>query len=453
MPDLGTQLKDHYDSVVTLIDPEDIIEGRVAPTLQRPPAPSPLRSWPGWVVALAAAAVVLIGVGGVFVFVASSADDQLVVTAPPQTTAAPEPGPTVPLWGDTAIGWSRVDSGFVGSAVTQGGPGLITVGTACTRVVDGDSVCEPGVWVSSDAANWQRAPAGSDLFDTFDPVSGLRDVAGGASGVVAVGGCQGFSTDSCTAGVWFSPDGITWDAVELSPEVFAACPTSNPFDCSLQTVVNGGPGFVISGRDLQGPGIWTSKDGRDWNRVAGPDTLPEGVRLNTGLVVLGSRLFATFDLVGAADIGTYVSTSLNGIDWEPVPDPEGVLASGMMRDLVAWKGGLAAPGRVWSGAESPDVLWTSPDGLTWSHLRLPAPEEGASYGGVVAGGSGLIIWGDRYFWTSNDGNTWERHTADPDVFREGVNINELIWHEGVLVGLGSPGIYLWNPDQPVGQDR
>ena len=38
MPDLGTQLRDHYDSVVTLIDPEDIIEGRAARVLQRPPA-------------------------------------------------------------------------------------------------------------------------------------------------------------------------------------------------------------------------------------------------------------------------------------------------------------------------------------------------------------------------------------------------------------------------------
>lgn len=65
MSDLGTQLRDHYDSVITLIDPEDIIEGRVARALERPPVRSPLRGRPGWIAALTTAVAVLIVVGGV----------------------------------------------------------------------------------------------------------------------------------------------------------------------------------------------------------------------------------------------------------------------------------------------------------------------------------------------------------------------------------------------------
>lgn len=65
MPDLGTQLRDHYDSVITLVDPEDIIEGRVARALERPPVRSPLRGRPGWIAALTTAVAVLIVVGGV----------------------------------------------------------------------------------------------------------------------------------------------------------------------------------------------------------------------------------------------------------------------------------------------------------------------------------------------------------------------------------------------------
>jgi len=65
MPDLGTQLREHYDSVITLIDAEDIIEGRVARALQRPPARPPVSGRSGWMAAFTTAVAVLVVVGGV----------------------------------------------------------------------------------------------------------------------------------------------------------------------------------------------------------------------------------------------------------------------------------------------------------------------------------------------------------------------------------------------------
>lgn len=496
------QLVDYGRHLQSLVDDMVVPIAKEAPARIQPAS----KRRRGWRVALAAFVVPLVLIGGLVYFLRPSEDQQPVVTATTPSTIAPQPEPTtapeptvVPQpeatlpalpSRDIAVGWSRVPhdvdvfgGGFEGtlSAVTLGGPGLVTVGNTCNDLVNDKSVCEAGAWVSADASTWQRVPGGEDLFGAG--ALGLTDVAASSSGVVAVTECSGDGNLAalCDPGMWFSPDGMTWDPVELSSGVFEGCSTpGSPPRCVTywNTVVAGGPGFVAAGRDLRGPGIWASTDGREWARVTDPDMFPEGFFEIWTLGVAGPRIVAiatqetdVFNEEGewiSMTTNTYAWTSLDAFSWEPVPDPDGALTSGLIfYNLVEWDGGLAAVGWACIEGDTCEVVWTSPDGLTWSYAQLPGVAAGMTIQGVVAGEPGLIVWGEGraeedgdgnptgvpvgYFWTSSDGVTWQRHTADAEVFGYGMPIWEFVWYEDVLIGVGSspedraPAIYRWNP--------
>lgn len=140
---------------------------------------------------------------------------------------------------------------------------------------------------------------------------------------------------------------------------------------------------------------------------------------------------------GRHDTGSAaVWTSVDGIGWTRVPHDDQVFGgySGLdahaMTTVTAGGPGLVAVGWVLNPWEADAVVWTSPDGITWS--RIPHDEEvfgGPSYQAmwaVTAGGPGLVAVGedrsrdfgdgDAAVWTSADGITWTRVPHDEDVF-------------------------------------
>lgn len=388
------------------------------------------------------------------------------IATPTTSIFASEPG------ADLSLGWSWVSHDFnmaegVGGsieAVVEGGPGLVVVGTTCgTLNALGSEVCEIGAWVSPDALAWERAPGGEDLFGEAT----VNAVAAGPSGVVAVGMTCRPPSRPCDAGVWFSPDGLAWRRVE-QPSAFEGCSASEP-DCSasLVGVVSGGPGFVATGRDRRGSGIWVSEQGTDWVRVLSPDVFPESsysaetisIFEIESIGVAGPRIV----VIGALDITrftphgdwisstweTYLWTSPDGLQWERVPDPDGVLQSGSFQEPIVWDGGFASLGTSCIGGQPCDVVWTSPDGLTWT--TWPLSHLGNQAVGLAAGRQGLITWGNS-FWSSNDGTSWERHEPNANVFgSDYLPIRRMIWFEDVLVAVGmshierAPAVYVWNP--------
>lgn len=479
------------DHVASIID--KVREITVEPATTR----SATRVW----IAAAAAAAVFIVLGSVSLLLATTRDGSPPASETPTATTVPEgapttaPGPvvteppveTVPTTSvapvnppvglpDISTGWSQApyDVGTVGgdvwggmSGVTDGGFGLVAVGYTCSDLACGAG-SDASVWVSADSLTWQQTPGGENQFG--DGVFGFTDVAASQSGVIAVTECSGDGNLAalCDPGMWYSPDGIIWDAVEISAEVFRGCSSSgSPRNCVTywNTVVASGSGFVAAGRDLRGPGIWASANGQEWTRVADPDMFPEGRFEIWDLAVAGPRIIAIGQL--DADIfddsgewvsyttGTHVWTSLDGINWEPVSDPDGVITSGMIHNPIVWQSRLVAPGWVCLEGEACPAVWTSPDGLTWSHTPLP-DAAGVNINGAIANEEvGLMIWGESntvgYFWTSVDGTAWERHTADPDMFGSGLPISDFIWYKDVLVGVGTsvqdgtPTIYRWKP--------
>ena len=162
-----------------------------------------------------------------------------------------------------------------------------------------------------------------------------------------------------------------------------------------------------------------------------------------GLVAVGSS--AVGGGIETDSSAAAVWTSVDGIDWSPVPNlaaelggPGGQAMASLTvggPGLVAVGGeGLASfrDGEGWSSRHRAAV-WTSVDGLTWSRV----PHDEAVFGStgdadmrsVTAGGPGLVAVGfeceskcgdggdvDAAVWTSVDGLTWSRVAHKESVF-------------------------------------
>jgi hypothetical protein len=162
-------------------------------------------------------------------------------------------------------------------------------------------------------------------------------------------------------------------------------------------VTAGGPGLVAVGRDgpvADGEGdaaVWTSLDGFTWSRVPHDEDVfgGQGEQRIVSVTAGGSGLVAVgFDRPAEQGEGNAVVwTSPDGFTWSRVPHDEDVFAtSGEQypagaheeRMLSVTAGG---PGLVAAGFDSVDdcgwdsAVWTSPDGLTWSRV----PDERACF--------------------------------------------------------------------------
>jgi hypothetical protein len=173
-----------------------------------------------------------------------------------------------------------------------------------------------------------------------------------------------------------------------------------------------------------------------------------------------------------------VWTSLDGFTWSRVPHDEDVFGGqGEQRivSVTAGGSGLVAVGfdRPAEQGEGNAVVWTSPDGFTWSGV----PHDEAVFGGdsrqimlsVTTGGPGLVAVGtdgytyggdedphterpdelatvalasDAAVWTSPDGFTWSRVPHDEDVFATSGEQYPAGAHEERMLSVtaGGPGL-------------
>ena len=306
------------------------------------------------------------------------------------------------------VTWSRVphdEAVFGGEAsqamasVTGGGPGLVAVGS------DGPTDdSDAAVWTSPDGVTWSRVPDDEAIFGGAAMVS----VTVGGPGLVAVGSVGRF-VDS-DAAVWTSADGVTWSRVPHDDVVFGGASEQ-----SMASVTVGGPGLVAVGtdgsRDDGDPAVWTSPDGITWARVpddavlrgAERDELGADRQLmldvtggGPGLVAVGSE--GSFAVADAA-----VWTSPDGVTWSRVPHDDAVFGGRFSQAMVSVT--VGGPGLVAVGWDGPfselrlrrAVVWTSPDGITWSRV----PDDDTVFGGegdqpmfdVTPAGPGLVAVG------------------------------------------------------------
>ena len=142
-----------------------------------------------------------------------------------------------------------------------------------------------------------------------------------------------------------------------------------------------------------------------------------------GYVGFRTAVDATYSETGRSAIASdvMVSTiSADGIHWTPgrALDITSLGSSVGIMTVVEGPAGLLAAGSfprgVCGGPATVDVLWSSPDGLTWTRVRPPADFVSASVYTLDAGSAGYIATGilkdgaTAAVWVSPDGRSWHR---------------------------------------------
>jgi hypothetical protein len=232
------------------------------------------------------------------------------------------------------------------------------------------------------------------------PVGRIEAVTAGGLGFVAVG--RGCLDDACELVVWTSTDGKAWQRVPTSDalDTRMLIPTSGP-EIGMFDVAAGGPGVVAVGnaaRPEMEATAWFSPDGVSWERFT----------------------------LGDADL-----MRIHAVTW----DGRQFVAVG--EDRSEWDGTLKGMAKATARA----AVWTSSDGRTWSRVphsaALDAGEfkdtmEDPSTGGmadVVAGPGGLVAVGsvcestpstappacEPAAWASTDGTSWDRVAGIPSL--------------------------------------
>jgi len=130
----------------------------------------------------------------------------------------------------------------------------------------------PLFWTSVDGTTWGDVQLDEVTNLAVDgPLSQVRGLASGRSGIVAVG-----SRSLDDAAVWVSADGLSWHSAPPGQAAFVS-PFPDGFTWGGIRAVAAGPGgYVAVGGDGQCGGgecpsaetaIWTSTDGESWERV------------------------------------------------------------------------------------------------------------------------------------------------------------------------------------------
>ena len=336
---IDLQLRDYtefFEAQLPDIDLEDVLTEKMGAAPVRPLRPRHVQRRRPWLVAVAAAAAVLVLVGGVALLLRVTGSEKPVAT-------------TLPTEPASLSAWSRVpneeavfggEGGQVMNSVTVGGPGLVAVGVADTIAGEAFPDGYAAVWTSPDGVTWSRRHGVRSAFHsaaTFgEGHTRLLSVTAGGPGLVVVG------SDALAAAVWTSPDGVTWSRVPHDEAVFGADrPRPRPLDAGVTV---GGPGLVAVGAGPDSDGRGGVDLRRRGHLVAGPprrgglrrrgspgDVQRDRRRAGPG----GSR-------IGRVGLGAAVWTSVDGITWSRVPHDEAVF--GGAGDQMSVTAGGPRPG-------------------------------------------------------------------------------------------------------------
>ena len=275
------------------------------------------------------------------------------------------------------FGWSR---GYVGFALTPGQP---------TPEQMADGINPSSTLVSSYSADGVHWHPGQRLDTSGAPdLAVIRTVIEGPAGLLAVGwwgSCGSEYLDS----LWTSTDGISWQPVNVS-EAFGLQPLP------IAHISGGAAGYVAVA--YKGAAVWTSKDGRVWQRVPLDTGSLENALINDGTAVSGGFILAGTE--GTSDCGASIA-------------PEG-----------------PTPAPVFTKA----AVWWSDDGSSWAHVSLPGARAASGYQETwvshLSGQSLLVVDDDyssvlssRSAWTSSDGRTWASIKLPVDINQSAIIAN------------------------------
>lgn len=173
------------------------------------------------------------------------------------------------------------------------------------------------------------------------------------------------------------------------------------------------------------PGPWS---GLRWSS---PAAFPSPLGFDS-LVTYHGALYA----IGQVHVGSVAEAavwrSTDGLAWTLLTKGGAMFASAGTLNLVATPTGLvawgqdgepvcSAPGAGQSCGPTPEMVWTSPDGITWTKAPGFGALVDASIGSITSGPAGLVAEGSDSsgapaIWTSSTGASWNRESLPVALF-------------------------------------
>ncbi len=334
--------------------------------------------------------------------------------------------PNATRWSKTALPTPTGEGSATANAATDWGSREVVVGSAGT----GPSM-RAAVWVSENPGQPFLPIPDNPVFDA--PTSGsnqggavMDTVAAGALGLFAGGTVDGRAT------VWYSTDGEHWQELTGADNVINRDPGAVVND--ILSTPNGvfAAGSSVNGNRLSAA-LWYSSDGIHWSTVrsAVSTFFGNGDHVITSVLDIGGT--------GNAELGAPGPTGLLavggvriGSSWQPASwiSPNGFSWSQTSESFPLDAEPPASPGAIAYAASGADGalyavggspgrqrLWQSPDGLSWSEVRLPAAaanDTGWHLGLVAANGHTTVLAdnlpGQPYVLVDQDGR-WRQPSA------------------------------------------
>ncbi|MGS2615205.1 hypothetical protein ACVCAH_11865 [Micromonospora sp. LZ34] len=238
---------------------------------------------------------------------------------------------------------------------TYGGPKAVNVsrltGGPAGWLIVGNRSSGAAAWVSPDAADFAIIEGAPELASDARGVSWAFDAVAGRQGWLAVGGVLPKGRIDRDPAVWTSPDGRSWQRTTL--------PGSADYE-ELQRVVLAGDTAVAVGLRGRSFGAWWQEPGGGWVAAGGFGQLgPGGVPSVSALVASGGRLLAAVS--DGARHSVWTSSDRGGSWHEVVPATQ--LPAGADRDVSL----VAAGDRWWLAADD------GTRGALWWAVAGPAP--------------------------------------------------------------------------------
>ncbi len=262
------------------------------------------------------------------------------------------------------------------SGSNQGGAVMDTAAAGALGLFAGGTVGgRATVWYSTDGEHWQEL-TGADSVINRDPGAVVNDILSTPNGVFAAG--SSVNGNRLSAALWYSSDGIHWSTVRSA----------------VSTFFGNGDHVITSVLDIGGTGSQLGAPG------------PTGL-LAVGGVRIGPS-WQPASWISPNGFSWSQTSESFPLDAEPPASPGAIAyaASGADGTLYAVGG---SPGR--------QRLWQSPDGLSWSEVRLPAAaanDTGWHLGLVAANGHTTVLAdntpGQPYVLVDQDGR-WRQPSA------------------------------------------
>lgn len=272
---------------------------------------------------------------------------------------------------------------------------VVLPAAACTRALPESDDWSPAV-IDADVVLWRLVDGPAGFLGVGGPVTpeDLED-----------------ASRPLSMAAYRSGDGITWE------ETFTFGATTGP----LFSLAGSGERYAVAGDWIDGPAVFLSADGTDWQRVELPRPPGGAFELEAAGIADDGDTAIVFG--STQDPITPVAWAIADSGTATLADTSSFGTNSRLTAAAVGPGGFVAALQTDpdTGTVLPDI-WRSEDGAVWESVADLFPAD-TRVDGLIGGSSGYVALvaqeddqEDFTVWTSADGMDWRERATDDTVF-------------------------------------